>query len=164
MTKRVVSSASSAPNPLLDYSPTVILLRLEEALAQDEENSDLRTSLILRHSLQYAVEHGNVELISWLVGLQGEWAEKLEQEVHGMEDEDGWGIVGMAIQATCGRQEREERVRAIVMRWGLRIGHREGRDRSESFFDLCSFTGTWSERATHAETSQPAGHHYISRH
>jgi hypothetical protein len=55
----------------------------------------------------------------------------LDEEVGVMEDEDGWGLAGMAIQYSCGRQDKEEGVRTIVGRWGLKIGPREGCDRSE---------------------------------
>ena len=48
-----------------------------------------------------------------------------------MEDDDGWGLVGMAVQSSCGRQEMEEGVRLIVGRWGLTVGPRTGCDRSE---------------------------------
>ena len=48
-----------------------------------------------------------------------------------MTDDDGWGLVGMAVQSSCGRQEVEEGVRAIVGRWGLEIGPRGGQDTCE---------------------------------
>ena len=49
-----------------------------------------------------------------------------------MTDEDGWGLVGMALQSSCGRLDMEEGVRAIVGRWGLDTGPRGGRDRGEN--------------------------------
>lgn len=58
----------------------------------------------------------------------------LDREVQTLQDEEGWGLVGIAIQCSCGRQDREEVVRAIVGRWGLEVGSREGRDRSEHMF------------------------------
>lgn len=45
-----------------------------------------------------------------------------------MEDDEGWGIVGMAIQASCGLSEKEEAVRLVVARWGVDAGPRDGRD------------------------------------
>jgi hypothetical protein len=51
-----------------------------------------------------------------------------------MEDEDGWGVVGMAIQGSCGHREREAVVRAVVGRWGLEAGPRQGRERGRFFF------------------------------
>jgi hypothetical protein len=127
-----------APTPLLaDPTPFNILPRLESPLPVPEGNEpegsqQLRSALILRHAIQWAVRHRDTDLISWLVSLEGRWADLLDEEVKVMEDEDGWGIVGMAVQATCGRQEEEEGVRVIVGRWGLNPGARGGRDRSES--------------------------------
>lgn len=46
-----------------------------------------------------------------------------------MEDEEGWGVVGMAIQASCGRSDKEEVVRLVVGRWGVNAGPRGGCDR-----------------------------------
>jgi hypothetical protein len=54
----------------------------------------------------------------------------LDAEVQDIEDEDGWGLVGMAIQASCGRQDIEESVRLVVGRWGINLGPRGGTDRS----------------------------------
>lgn len=45
-----------------------------------------------------------------------------------MQDDDGWGIVGMAIQSSCGLSDKEEAVRLIVGRWGVSAGPRYGRD------------------------------------
>jgi hypothetical protein len=56
----------------------------------------------------------------------------LDQAVKEMEDEDGWGVVGMAIQGSCGHREREAVVRAVVGRWGLDAGPRQGRDKGAS--------------------------------
>jgi len=50
-----------------------------------------------------------------------------------MQDEDGWGVVGMAIQGSCGHREREAVVRAVVGRWGLEAGSRQGRDKGAFF-------------------------------
>ena len=57
----------------------------------------------------------------------------MDQVVQVMEDEDGWGIVGMAIQGSCGHREREAVVRAVVGRWGLEAGPRQGRDKGAFF-------------------------------
>ena len=46
-----------------------------------------------------------------------------------MVDDEGRGLVSIAIQNSCGRQEMEEVVRAIVSRWGLDIGPNAGRDK-----------------------------------
>lgn len=46
-----------------------------------------------------------------------------------MEDDEGWGVVGMAIQSSCGQSEKEEAVRLVVGRWGVAAGPRGGRDR-----------------------------------
>lgn len=59
----------------------------------------------------------------------------LDEVAMGMEDDDGWGIVGMAIQGSCGHREREAVVRAVVGRWGLEAGDRQGRDRGTSSND-----------------------------
>jgi ankyrin repeat protein len=53
----------------------------------------------------------------------------LDEAVTVMEDEDGWGVVGMAIQGSCGHREREAVVRAVVGRWGLEAGPRQGKDK-----------------------------------
>jgi hypothetical protein len=55
----------------------------------------------------------------------------LDESARDMEDEDGWGVVGMAVVGSCGRQEKEEVVRAVVGRWGLDVGPRKGRNRGE---------------------------------
>jgi hypothetical protein len=133
-------------------SPTpATLLPLLEAEAKSTSSphgkgNTLRTALILRHAIRWGVDHGEVDLIAWLAGLTGSWvgsrpwlsdmntdgqANILDEEVGVMEDEDGWGLAGMAIQYSCGRQDKEEGVRTIVGRWGLKIGPREGCDRSE---------------------------------
>ena len=91
--------------------------------------------------------HCDIELLLWLINLDEPWVSQgatapvlrteelqntlLEQEALVLEDEDGWGLAGMMIQSSCGRQEMEEGVRAIVSKWGLESGPREGRDRSE---------------------------------
>ncbi|KAK8853419.1 hypothetical protein IAR55_004125 [Kwoniella newhampshirensis] len=121
------NSYNRSPEPrfLADPSPSTLLPLLEEA-----ESSGLRLRLILRHAIRWGVQRGDVELISWLVGFEGLWADLLDDEVASMEDDEGWGIVGMAINSSCGRQEKEECVRAIVSRWGLEVGPRGGRDRT----------------------------------
>lgn len=86
---------------------------------------------MLRHALRWAVDHGDLELITWLADLEGKWAEVLQREVDSLEDEDGWGIVGIAVQSSCGKTDKEEVVKAVVSRWGLDRGQRGGRDRSE---------------------------------
>lgn len=47
-----------------------------------------------------------------------------------MDDEEGWGVVGMAIQSSCGRSGAEEAVRLLVGRWGVSAGPRDGRDKA----------------------------------
>ncbi|WVW86391.1 hypothetical protein I302_108437 [Kwoniella bestiolae CBS 10118] len=123
------------PRFLSDPSPDNILPLLQ---AQESDNNDddgeigreLRMGLILRRALMFAVERCEGELIGWLSGLEGRWADILDIQAHQLEDEEGWGLVGMAIQASCGRQETEECVRIIVGRWGLEVGQRGGRDRT----------------------------------
>lgn len=70
-------------------------------------------------------------MLDYLLHLKGGLAELLDAEVAVMEDEEGWGVMGMAIEASCGRQDKEEAVRAIVDRWGVSAGPRHGRDKSE---------------------------------
>jgi hypothetical protein len=80
----------------------------------------------------------------------------LDEEVKYMEDEDGWGLLGMAIQASCGRQEMEEGVRVIVGRWGLETGPRGGIDRCESSQVDCAETSAgWSPLHLAALVSTP---------
>ncbi|ADV23353.1 DIL and ankyrin domain-containing protein [Cryptococcus gattii E566] len=130
-------SFRKAPTPLFlnDPSPQTILPLLEEEeVAQElcenvDEDRELRTTLILRHALQWGIERGDVELVNWLVSLNGRWRSILDREVQDLEDEEGWGIVCMAIHHSCGRQDREEIVRAAVSRWGVSAGPRGGRDR-----------------------------------
>ncbi|WWC64820.1 uncharacterized protein I303_107434 [Kwoniella dejecticola CBS 10117] len=125
----------SEPRFLNDPSPENILQFLE---AQESPNNDddgdagreLRIGLVLRRSIKWAVERCDADLIGWLVGLEGRWADILDAQAQLLEDEEGWGLVGMAIQASCHRQETEECVRIIVGRWGLEIGQRGGRDRT----------------------------------
>ena len=76
------------------------------------------------------------------------------------EDEDGWGLVGTAIQASCGRQEMEEAVRLIVGRWGMTIGPREGRDLGERKracreLSLIVWSGGWTSLHLAALISTP---------
>lgn len=47
-----------------------------------------------------------------------------------MEDDEGWGVVGMSIQSSCGLSDKEEAVRLLVGRWGVAAGPRKGRDRA----------------------------------
>ncbi|OWZ38264.1 DIL and ankyrin domain-containing protein [Cryptococcus neoformans c8] len=130
-------SYRKAPTPqfLNDPSPQTILpLLQEEEVAQEpnenvDEDRELRTTLILRHALQWGIERGDVELVNWLVSLNGRWRSILDHGIQDLEDEEGWAIVGMAIHHSCGRQDREEIVRAAVNRWGVSAGPRGGRDR-----------------------------------
>ncbi|WWC95155.1 hypothetical protein V866_002009 [Kwoniella sp. B9012] len=135
--KRSGSHRRGPPEPrfLSDPSPENILPLLQ---AQESPNNDdggemgreLRIGLILRRALKFGVERCDSELIGWLVGLEGRWVDILDAQAQQLEDEEGWGLVGMAIQASCGRQETEECVRIIVGRWGLEVGQRGGRDRT----------------------------------
>ncbi|WWC72229.1 uncharacterized protein I206_106191 [Kwoniella pini CBS 10737] len=123
------------PRFLNDPSPSNILSLLEtQESSNNDDNGDLgrelRIGLILRRSIKWAIERSDTELIGWLVGLEGKWADILDFQANQLEDEEGWGIVGMAIQASCHRQETEECVRIIVGRWGLEVGQRGGRDRT----------------------------------
>jgi hypothetical protein len=73
-----------------------------------------------------------------------------------MEDDDGWGIVGMAIQGSCGHREREAVVRAVVGRWGLEAGDRQGRDRGKSrskIVLMSSRLDTTTYRCDHLDTT-----------
>jgi len=54
----------------------------------------------------------------------------LDAEVATIEDDEGWGVVGQAIQSSCGLSDKEEAVRLIVARWGVQAGPRGGRDRA----------------------------------
>lgn len=64
-----------SPRFLSDPSPRTILALLEDAdgLHSSEEDDGLRTSIILRHGIRWAVEHADIGLIAWFVGLQGIW-------------------------------------------------------------------------------------------
>lgn len=125
---------------LADPNPSNIRARLENPLPVPDEHGpdqyptdtqEVRAALVLRHALRWAVDHGDLELITWLADLEGKWAEVLQREVDSLEDEDGWGIVGIAVQSSCGKTDKEEVVKAVVSRWGLDRGQRGGRDRSE---------------------------------
>ncbi|KAK4688691.1 hypothetical protein P7C73_g1422, partial [Tremellales sp. Uapishka_1] len=109
-------------------SPDTLLPILEESMRNPSPGNDLRSSLVLRHAIRYGVEHGDGELVGWLINLGGAWGEMLDDEVQELEDEDGWGLIGMSLQHSCGRQDREEIVRALAGRWGLAVGPRNGRD------------------------------------
>jgi ankyrin repeat protein len=82
----------------------------------------------------------------------------LDEAVQVMEDEDGWGVVGMAIQGSCGHREREAVVRAVVGRWGLEAGPRQGRDNGVSFLclrGLSSCVADWTPLHLAAIISTP---------
>ncbi|WWC91930.1 uncharacterized protein L201_006882 [Kwoniella dendrophila CBS 6074] len=125
------------PRFLADPSPANILPLLDAQKSKSNNNDDdgdigreLRLGLILRRSIKWAVERCDTDLIGWLVGLEGKWADILDTQAQQLEDEEGWGLVGMAVQASCGRQDKEESVRVIVGRWGLEVGQRGGKDRT----------------------------------
>ncbi|WRT70013.1 uncharacterized protein IL334_007006 [Kwoniella shivajii] len=135
------SSHRRSPEPrfLSDPSPSNILQLLEaqelgtssgDVEEDSERGRQLRMGLILRRALKWGVERCDAELIGWLVELEGKWADILDGQAHSLEDEEGWGPVGIAVQASCGRQDKEECVRVIVGRWGLEVGQRGGRDRT----------------------------------
>ncbi|WVR09630.1 hypothetical protein IAU60_006703 [Kwoniella sp. DSM 27419] len=143
--KRVGSYKRSTPEPrfLHDPSPSSILALLEAEAEADQAGSprvadetdpardaELRTGLILRRAVRWAVERCDAELMAWLVGLEGLWADVLDRQVQALEDEEGWGLLGTAISCSCGRPEREEVVRTVVSRWGWDVGRRGGRDRT----------------------------------
>ncbi|KAI9633838.1 DIL domain-containing protein [Dioszegia hungarica] len=115
-------------------SPEIILSLLQEEEERDQREAPTdkssRGPLVLRHALQWGIEHGDVELVDWLAELTGRWGSVLDAEVAIMEDEEGWGLIGMAVQASCGRQDKEELVRVAVGRWGIQCGPRGGRDRT----------------------------------
>ncbi|GFZ51039.1 hypothetical protein JCM24511_08797 [Saitozyma sp. JCM 24511] len=130
---------SHTPLLLADPNPSNIRARLENPLPVPDEHGpdqyptdtqEVRAALVLRHALRWAVDHGDLELITWLADLEGKWAEVLQREVDSLEDEDGWGIVGIAVQSSCGKTDKEEVVKAVVSRWGLDRGQRGGRDRT----------------------------------
>ncbi|EIW72141.1 hypothetical protein TREMEDRAFT_25958 [Tremella mesenterica DSM 1558] len=116
------------PRFLQSPSPATIQSLLDDPPCSDEIH-DARTALILRHALRHAAEHCDSELLMWLTALTGQHAAILDEEVQLIEDEDGWGLVGMTILGSCGSQEKEECTRAVVLRWGLEVGPRKGRDR-----------------------------------
>ncbi|BEI81177.1 hypothetical protein CcaverHIS002_0203370 [Cutaneotrichosporon cavernicola] len=118
----MTAASSALPGPLQSPTPASIESLLEGA-------DDARAHLILGHALQYAVSRADVELVGWLSALDGRWSDILNDEVSTLEDADGWGVVGMAIQSSCGQSEKEEIVRLVVGRWGVVAGPRDGRDR-----------------------------------
>ncbi|WVQ75629.1 hypothetical protein IAR50_005258 [Cryptococcus sp. DSM 104548] len=122
----------SAPEPrfLSDPSPQSIFPLLDEDEQHATQESDLRKALILRHAVHWGVERGDVDLVNWICGLEGRWKGILDKEIETLEDNESWGVVGMAVMCTCGRQEKEEIVRAVVQRWGVNAGPRKGRDRN----------------------------------
>ncbi|KAL1410856.1 putative ankyrin-repeat protein [Vanrija albida] len=81
-------------------------------------------------ALRTAVLHADVERVAHLAELRGAEASALDAEVAALKDDDGWGIVGMAIQASCGQPDREETVRLVVARWGVNAGPNGGRDKN----------------------------------
>lgn len=54
-------------------------------------------------------------------------------EVDRLEDEEGWGVVGLAVHGSCGHREKEAIVRNVVARWGLHAGPRDGIDKCASY-------------------------------
>nr|ODN81341.1 DIL and ankyrin domain-containing protein [Cryptococcus depauperatus CBS 7841] len=115
------------PRFLNDPTPQTIYPLLEDEEQGGEEDGS-RTALVLRHALYWGIERGDIDLVNWLVSLKDKWRRILDKQVETLEDDGGWGLVGMAIQCSCGRQEKEEVVRAIVQRWGVNVGPRNGRD------------------------------------
>ncbi|ORX40447.1 DIL domain-domain-containing protein [Kockovaella imperatae] len=123
----------STPLPLFlsDPSPSSLLPQLEQTRSGAKgKGNEVRAALILRLSLQWAIERADVDLLGWLLSLDDPWRSILDEEAQLMEDEDGWSPIGMMIQASCGRQEAEQGVRLLVSRWDLNVGPRGGRDRS----------------------------------
>lgn len=129
--RRDYYSAPILPSVLAEFTAETLDVRLREAIAAPDTSNHVRTALILRHALTWAIRHADLHVLDYLLRLKGGFAELLDAEVAVMEDEEGWGVVGMALEATCGRQDKEEAVRAIVGRWGVDAGPRGGRDRSE---------------------------------
>jgi hypothetical protein len=76
--RRSESSSSRSHTPprfLTDPSPATLAPLLQQAQAESEsckgKGNDLRTRVILRHALRWAVERMDVDLIAWLVSLDG---------------------------------------------------------------------------------------------
>jgi hypothetical protein len=64
------------PRVLADPTPESIFAALEHAAPYNgvgPSDSDSRAGLILRSGLQWAIEHGDTELLKWLTELQGRW-------------------------------------------------------------------------------------------
>lgn len=50
----------------LSTTPESVAARLESSAGEE-----VRTAVVLEHALRYGVTHGDVELVRWLVGLDG---------------------------------------------------------------------------------------------
>jgi hypothetical protein len=64
------------PRVLADPNPESILAALEHAFPDQgagPSDSDSRAGLILRSSLQWAIEYGDADLLAWLADLEGRW-------------------------------------------------------------------------------------------
>jgi hypothetical protein len=83
--RRSESSGSRYPPPHLSVflsqpSPASLLPLLEDAQRIPNgkgKGNDLRTRLILRHALQWAVERCDIDLVSWLINLDGRWVGRI---------------------------------------------------------------------------------------
>lgn len=76
--RRTESSTSrSYPTPrfLSDPSPATLAPLLQQSQAENESSkgkgNDLRTRVILRHALRWAVDRMDLDLMAWLVSLDG---------------------------------------------------------------------------------------------
>lgn len=84
-------SFRKAPTPLFLNDPcpqTILPLLEEEEVAQElcenvDEDRELRTTLILRHALQWGIERGDIELVNWLVSLNGRWVSLVFKLING---------------------------------------------------------------------------------
>jgi len=71
-----------------DPTPATVLQALEDAdddaplSATDGERSN-KLALILRHALEWAVHHADVELVAFLAGLEGRWVSAVGSEARG---------------------------------------------------------------------------------
>lgn len=69
------SSRYSPPRFLANPSPSTLAPILQEAQVESGSSkgkgNDLRTRVILRHALRWAVDRMDVDLMAWLVGLDG---------------------------------------------------------------------------------------------
>lgn len=83
--RRRSEATSSRPLPagprfLVDPTPATLLPLLEEARGDEGgkgKGNDLRTRLILRHAIRRGIERGDVDLITWLIALEGDWVSSL---------------------------------------------------------------------------------------